>query len=107
MSSLGAASDPSCPHCRTASVTAQGAVPWCPRCEWNLDHFEPARRSPEFGWTWVDRLTHRVAYRLTARQFTALVSGPLERPSWSVARLVTSGVSLVVLALMVALAVAG
>ena len=91
-----------CPRCSTATTAARNAAPWCPSCEWNLDHFEPARRRPELGWRWADRATHRVAWRLTAGQFTRLADGPLQRRGLSAARAVTLTVA-VLLLLFVAL----
>ncbi|MFI7541770.1 M48 family metalloprotease [Actinoplanes sp. NPDC049599] len=91
-----------CPRCFTAATSARGATPWCPSCEWNLDHFEPSRRRPELGWRWADRATHRVAWRLTAGQFVRLADGPLRRRGASAARAVTLTVA-VLLLLLVAL----
>lgn len=66
-----------CGRCPSATVSAHSAAQWCPSCEWNLDLYEPDRRRPEFGWRWVDRRTHRLAYRLTRGQFDGLVGrGP-------------------------------
>jgi heat shock protein HtpX len=31
----------SCPHCATTLVDAPGELPWCPACEWGLDHLTP------------------------------------------------------------------
>lgn len=77
-----------CPRCATGLHSARSAQPWCPACEWNLDAFEPRRRRAEFGWQWVDRLTFRVAYRLTAGQFSRLADGPIGRRSYPMARVV-------------------
>lgn len=81
-------------------VSARGAAPWCPSCEWNLDLFEPRRRPPEFGWKWADRLTHRVAYRLTERQFAALAGAPIARRSATLPRIALMAVALVLLAVL-------
>jgi heat shock protein HtpX len=78
-------------------VSADGATPWCPACEWQLDIFERRRRRPEFGWTWVDRLTHRAAYRLNRRQFEALADEALTRRTWTPARVVTLTASVLLL----------
>jgi hypothetical protein len=69
-------------------ISARGAAPWCSTCEWNLDRYEPHRRAPELGWRWLDRHTHRAAFRANARTFTALVGGPVGHPGWSWARVV-------------------
>ncbi|WP_326563288.1 M48 family metalloprotease [Micromonospora sp. NBC_01796] len=96
-----------CARCATATVTVNGATPWCPACEWNLDLFEPARRTPELGWRWADRRIHRIAYRLTGRQFAELVGRSLDRPRISAARIVTVTASVLLLVGIVALAVLG
>ncbi|MGC9666219.1 M48 family metallopeptidase [Planosporangium sp. 12N6] len=87
-----------CPDCRTLLVTERGAQPWCPACEWNLDRYEPDRHSPELGWRWLDRLTHRVAYRLTARQYAALAGRPVDRPGTTPATVVLLGTAVLLLA---------
>jgi heat shock protein HtpX len=96
-----------CARCAAATVTAHGAAPWCPRCEWNLDCYEPARRRPEFGWRWFDRWTHRAAYRLTRRQFADLSLRALDRPAAGIARIVTVTASVLLLAGVAVLAAAG
>ncbi|MBX6358080.1 MAG: M48 family metallopeptidase, partial [Micromonosporaceae bacterium] len=96
-----------CPHCSAGTVTVRDAVPWCPQCEWNLDCYEPARRPPEFGWHCLDRWTHRVAYRLTRRQYAELSGRTLDRPRASLARVVTVTVSVLLLAGVAALAALG
>jgi heat shock protein HtpX len=97
----------SCPRCAAAVVTARGAAPWCPACEWNLDRFEPDRSPAGFGWTWIDRRLHRVAYRLAASQFGALAGGPLERRSLTLARAVTLSAAVLLLGGVLATAVLG
>ena len=77
------------PRCATALITLRTAGPWCPACEWNFALFEAGRRGPESGWRWLDRLTHRVAYRLTAREFAALAGGPTGQRAATVPRVVT------------------
>lgn len=96
-----------CPLCSAATTTARHATGWCPSCEWNLDHFEPARRGPELGWGWADRAAYRVAWRLTAGQFTRLAAGSLERRGVGAARVVTLAVAVLLLLFVAALAVAG
>lgn len=96
-----------CPSCREATVTHGDAAPWCSSRAWNLDAFEAGRRGPEFGWSRVDRFTHRVAYRLTRRQFTALVDKPLEPGPVTVARVVTLAAAALTLGVIAALTVAG
>ncbi|MEU5914336.1 M48 family metallopeptidase [Micromonospora sp. NPDC047527] len=82
-------------------------MPWCPRCEWNLDTYDPVRREREFGWTWVDRWTYRMAYRATGRQFARLVGRPLGTSGSGHARALTAVASLVLVAAVAALAVTG
>ncbi|GAB2963777.1 hypothetical protein GCM10027280_60840 [Micromonospora polyrhachis] len=96
-----------CARCSSATVSIHEAIPWCPRCEWNLDRYDPNRRSPEFGWRWIDRRTHQLAYRLTRRQFTELAERSLDRPRLNLARITTVTFSLLLLAGVVALAVGG
>ncbi|MGW0436393.1 M48 family metallopeptidase [Micromonospora sp. NPDC003197] len=96
-----------CARCSSATVSIRGAIPWCPRCEWNLDRYDPNHRAPEFGWRWVDRRTHQLAYRLTRRQFTELAEQSLDRPRLNLARITTVTVSLLLVAGVVALAVGG
>jgi Zn-dependent protease with chaperone function len=55
-------------------VSERGAAPWCERCAWNLDVYEPPT-----GLSWWRRqfgaLHHRIAYTLTMRQFRAMAQG--------------------------------
>jgi Zn-dependent protease with chaperone function len=86
-----------CPRCPTALVSAREATPWCPACEWRLDVFEQRGRPPEFGWTWVDAITHRAAYRLNQRQFEELADESLTLRRWTPARVVTLTASVLLL----------
>ncbi|HEY0698444.1 MAG TPA: M48 family metalloprotease [Micromonospora sp.] len=96
-----------CPQCATATVSRDDAEPWCPRCEWNLNRYEPRRRGPELGWTWIDRRLHALAYRLARGQFEVLAQRSLDRPRHSPARIVVTVVSALLLAGVVALAATG
>jgi len=69
-------------------MSLRNATPWCPECEWGLDRYEPDRRRPEMGWRWVDRRLFRAAYRLTDRQYAALLGRPVGRGGWGGARVV-------------------
>lgn len=103
-----AAVDPSlCPRCSSATVSVKRAEPWCPRCEWDLDRYEPDRRRPEFGWRWIDRRTHALAYRLTRRQFTELTERTLRRRGLTAARIVTTVASVLLLLGVLLLAAVG
>ncbi|WP_232072280.1 M48 family metallopeptidase [Phytohabitans flavus] len=104
MSPLGGAT---CVECSAATVSVSDATPWCPSCEWQLDLYEPARRRPEFGWRWIDRRTHRLAYRLSRSQFDTLVADRLDRRGPGLARVVTIGISVLLLVLVALLAVFG
>ncbi|MGW5672448.1 M48 family metalloprotease [Micromonospora sp. NPDC003776] len=86
-----------CPECGAATVSIREAMPWCAGCEWNLDGYDRTRQLPEFGWAWVDRSTHRLAARLTRRQYASLVDRPLAPAGWGLAGAVTVGVSLLLL----------
>ncbi|MEW1590056.1 M48 family metallopeptidase [Micromonospora vinacea] len=83
------------------------AVPWCPGCEWNLDAYDPARRQREFGWSWIDRWTYRMAFRATRRQFAQLVGRPLGTDGSGAARTLTAAASVLLVAGVFALAVVG
>jgi heat shock protein HtpX len=96
-----------CPRCSAATATEWAGEPWCPSCEWNLARFDPEASRRAFGWGWLDRLLHRVAYRLTERQFAALADGPLTRRSMTVARAATLAFSVVLLAGVLAIAATG
>ncbi len=77
--------------------------PWCPSCDWNLDRAVPV----VFGWRWLDRRLHRVAYRLTVGQFEALAGGPLVPRKMTAARFVTLAAAVLLLGGVLALAVLG
>jgi Zn-dependent protease with chaperone function len=96
-----------CPRCAVALHSARSAQAWCPACEWNLDAFEPRRRPAELGWRWIDRLTHRVAYRLTARQFARLADRPIERRAYPAARILVLVAAVFLLGLVLAMFTAG
>ncbi|MFI5832726.1 M48 family metalloprotease [Micromonospora sp. NPDC051300] len=96
-----------CPRCGATPVSLDGALPWCAGCDWNLDAYDADRRPPEFGWSWVDRRTHRLAARLTRQQYADLVDRPLESPGRSLAGALTVGVSVLLLLGVAGLAVAG
>ncbi|MEU1607118.1 M48 family metalloprotease [Micromonospora matsumotoense] len=93
-----------CPHCGAATVSIRAAMPWCADCEWNLDGFDPGRRTPEFGWAWVDRRTHRIAARLNRRQYAILVDRPLESAGPGLAGMVTATAALLLVVGVLALA---
>jgi len=84
--------DTSCPTCRTDLISEYGARPWCPRCEWGLDVYEPRPGTSRLG-RWAGAIAFRVAYRLTVSQFRALVGRSPSRPGWTGARVVVAVVS--------------
>lgn len=96
-----------CPECGAATVSIREALPWCAGCEWNLDGYDRARQAPELGWSWIDRRTHRLAARLTRQQYADLVGRPLESTGWSLAGVLTVGISVLLLVGVLALAVTG
>lgn len=79
-------------------------MPWCADCGWNLDGYDPGRRTPEFGWAWVDRCTHRIAARLNRRQYATLVGRPLESAGPGLAGMVTATAALLLVVGVLALA---
>ncbi|MER7169427.1 M48 family metallopeptidase [Micromonospora sp. NPDC000207] len=83
-----------CPRCDRPTVSLRDALPWCAACEWNLDAFDPAVRRPEFGWSWVDRRTYRLARGLTGRQYATLVDRELDAAGFGPAGWVTAVASL-------------
>ncbi|MBL7258701.1 M48 family metallopeptidase [Paractinoplanes lichenicola] len=89
-----------CPQCAAPTVALGHPQRWCPACDWNLDTVTNA----VFGWRWLDRRLHRVAFRLTAAQFEALGAG---RSAGRVARGVTLAAAAILLAGVLALAVLG
>jgi heat shock protein HtpX len=84
----------SCPNCQLPLTSELGAAPWCARCEWNLAAFDPQRVPTPFGWRWVDKILHRLAFRLNARQFAALTGRAVGRPGWDLSRAAVVAVSL-------------
>jgi heat shock protein HtpX len=65
-----------CPICAVPLVSERGAAPWCERCAWGIDVYEPPRTA-----TWWQRRTgaiaHQFAYRLSMKQFRELASGTM------------------------------
>jgi heat shock protein HtpX len=86
----------SCPDCG-APVATYHSRRWCPRCEWNLDHFDPERHDRPFGWLRLDRWAYRTAFRLNVRQLAA-VAGSRALGAFSGTRLVLAAISLALFA---------
>jgi len=82
------------------TVAGTGAV-WCPECEWNLDTYEPDARTLGRIARRLDRVEHRVAFRLDAAQFAQFAGQRPSKPGWTPARmsLVTVSVSLLIVTL--------
>src|SRR5437763_16087343 len=65
-----------CPRCRHPLVSEPRTLAWCPDCEWKLAAYDPLRMASDWGWRPLDRLLHRLAYRLDARSFRRLAGRP-------------------------------
>ncbi|GGM62123.1 hypothetical protein GCM10011608_54040 [Micromonospora sonchi] len=96
-----------CPRCGTPTVSQLDATAWCPSCEWNLEAYDAGRSRPVFGWGWVDRRAHRLAYRMTREHFDRLVKRPIGATGAGAARALTAAASVLLLAGVAALAVTG
>lgn len=92
-----------CPECAGTLVTEGAATPWCGECEWNLGTFDPPGHS-RTGWTWLDRMSHRIAFRGNRRQFDMFVTRPPRVRGWSPARVALLVASAVLLAATITLA---
>jgi heat shock protein HtpX len=59
-------------------VSERGAEPWCERCGYNIEAYEPPTGA---GWRQrrIGALGHRIAYRLTMRQYRELTGGSDQR----------------------------
>jgi Zn-dependent protease with chaperone function len=95
-----------CPQCHLQVTSFRGAR-WCPRCEWNLDRYDPERHGRPFGWAIVDRWAHRTAYRWQQRQYAALAGRDLAARRLSATRLVLGAISLLLGACGLAILAAG
>jgi Zn-dependent protease with chaperone function len=87
-------------------VTEIGAAPWCERCEWGLERYEPPISA---GWSArrLGRLSYRVAYRATVAQFRGLERSGPTRPGFGAVRVAVLGISLVLMLMTAALAAGG
>lgn len=97
-----------CPACSAALVAVDPAVPWCPKCEWNLGAFEP-RRDSGIPARFIRRAgrEHRRAYALDASMFDRMRLGEGSRPGLTGPALVLQAVSLLLVVATVALIGAG
>ncbi|WP_204032884.1 M48 family metallopeptidase [Micromonospora qiuiae] len=105
MTTISAATE--CPRCGTPTVSQLDATAWCPSCEWNLEAYDAGRSRPVFGWGWVDRRAHRLAYRMTREHFDRLVKRPIGATGAGAARALTIAASVLLLSGVAALAVTG
>lgn len=69
----------------------EGHVPWCDRCEWQLDAYE---NRPRYHWPWNTffKFDHRYGFRLDRRMVAEVIAG---RPATSAAEWLLRLVSLV------------
>ncbi|MEG3633391.1 M48 family metallopeptidase [Micromonospora palythoicola] len=96
-----------CPRCHTPTVVELDAAPWCPACEWNLEAYDAGRSRPVFGWVWVDRRAHRLAYRMTRQQFDRLSARPIGTTGAGSAKVLIITASVLLLAGVAAIAAIG
>jgi hypothetical protein len=95
-----------CPKCGAALSRPNVGQPWCPRCEWNLGRYDPEVMPPR-GWRWLDRLGHRAAFRMDRGLFDRLRGTRPAPPGWTLARMLLTAVSALLVLLTLACAVAG
>lgn len=90
-----------CPECAGPLVSEHSKVPWCARCDWNLDAYdvEKPRR--------LARWNHRTAFRLNRELFATLAAEAPRSRGWSTARLVLTTASVLLFATTVGLVVLG
>jgi hypothetical protein len=90
----------------TSLVSEPGQAPWCERCEWGLDHFEPPKRLRWLGRR-IAAMEHRLAYRATMAQFAALEGKKPKRLRLGLAGAFILGVALLFYVIEVGLVAAG
>ncbi|GIH08126.1 hypothetical protein Rhe02_61930 [Rhizocola hellebori] len=82
-----------CPTCHIALVAEYGRVPWCERCEHNLDHFTGRR---------FDRWAEAIGFDLNRRLFHEIAAEELKRPGMTSPLLVLLAISAVLMTVLVA-----
>lgn len=87
-----------CATCGRPLVSERGAAPWCAGCGWNIEFYDAERRRADLRWKWADKFSFHSAYEQNAAQFVELSGRPVDRPGFSVARLMLILVSLACLA---------
>ncbi|NUR70837.1 MAG: M48 family metalloprotease [Hamadaea sp.] len=95
-----------CPKCSSRLVTEYAAVPWCERCEWNLDAFTPESPLGRVD-RFVARLDHNLGYKLSTSLYQQLVGKTIQRPGVSPAYFGLLAISAVVLVISVGMAALG
>jgi len=95
-----------CPRCAAPLVTIRSAEPWCSACEWNLLRFDPTRNRDGLGWAWLDRCLYARAFTASEGRYRSLTRTTLQRRV-SLARVATIVATVMLLAGILALAIAG
>lgn len=90
----------------TSLASEPGQAPWCERCEWGLDRYEPAAGRRFLGRR-IDMMGHRLAQRATMAQFGDLKGRTPERPGFSGAGALVLAVALILYGFEIALLVGG
>lgn len=88
----------SCPDCGTELITAPDtdlldAAPWCPACEWNLDHFAA---DPEISWFWnrIRTADRRAGYQSDLLLARSVAPSPVTRDGFVLLTAVSAGLLL-------------
>jgi Zn-dependent protease with chaperone function len=95
-----------CPACGLVLSRPETDQPWCPACEWNLGVYDP-EMTPSRGWLWLERLSHRLAYRWDGVLFARFSAERPSAPGWTPAHIALVAVSAVLLAVPLGLLVLG
>ena len=91
-----------CPECGSTIVSEYGYAPWCPRCEWNLERYEPDDGTSPLGQR-IGAWLYRKAYRATMAQYRRRLDH-VGRPSrFSVGSMVLMATALAMYAAVLAL----
>ena len=93
-----------CPQCGGKLVRPTHSPVWCRECEWNLEAFPPPRRRKA---TVVDRVSHRIAFRLNRALLDDLTQAPPARPTWNRVRIFLVAASLLLTAASLSMIVGG
>lgn len=96
-----------CPRCRGHLTPVAAGSPWCGQCWWNLDAYDADRAWRAFGWTWVDRATFRLAFRLNHEQFHRLSGHSVGRAPIGPPHIILTVTSVIVMIAILAAFVVG